>query len=46
MTDRTVDPSQGTAVSGPPGWFIRPAWVVHRAIYRFTGAWPTTSPEV
>ena len=40
MTDRTVDPSQGTAVSGPrlpPRWFIRLAWVVHRAIYRLTG---------
>jgi len=40
MGDRTVDPSQGTAVSGPrlpPRWFIRLAWVVHRAIYRFTG---------
>ena len=21
----------------PPRWFIRLAWVVHRAIYRFTG---------
>ena len=21
----------------PPRWFIRSAWVVHRAIYRFTG---------
>ena len=40
MTDRTIDRSPGTAVSGlrlPPRWFIRLAWVVHRAIYRFTG---------
>lgn len=40
MTGRTVDPSRGTDVSGPwlpPRWFIRLAWVVHRAIYRFTG---------
>ena len=21
----------------PPGWFIRAAWLIHRAIYRFTG---------
>ena len=40
MTDRTVDPSPGTAVSGlrlPQRWFIRLAWVVHRAIYQVTG---------
>ena len=40
MTDRIVDPSQGAAVSGPrlpPRWFIRLAWVVHRALYRLTG---------
>jgi deazaflavin-dependent oxidoreductase (nitroreductase family) len=39
MADRTVDPSPGTVVSGPrlpPRWFIRLAWVVHRAIYRVT----------
>src|SRR6478672_4756535 len=40
MTDRIVDRSQGEAVSKPrlpPRWFIRLAWVVHRAIYRFSG---------
>jgi deazaflavin-dependent oxidoreductase (nitroreductase family) len=40
MTDRTIQPSQGTAVPAPrlpPRWFIRLAWVVHKAIYRFTG---------
>jgi len=40
MIDRTVDPPHATAVSGPrlpPRWFIRLAWVVHRAIYRLTG---------
>jgi F420H(2)-dependent quinone reductase len=30
----------------PPRWFVRVAWVVHRAIYRFTGGrrglWPPT----
>ena len=49
MTDRTVDPSPGTAGSGPrlpPRWFIRLAWVVHRAIYRFTGGrWGLTLPR-
>jgi deazaflavin-dependent oxidoreductase (nitroreductase family) len=40
MTARIVEPSRGTAVPGPrlpPRWFIRLAWIVHRAIYRFTG---------
>jgi deazaflavin-dependent oxidoreductase (nitroreductase family) len=40
MTGRTIEPSQGTAVPVsplPPRWFIRVAWVVHRAIYRLTG---------
>jgi deazaflavin-dependent oxidoreductase (nitroreductase family) len=40
VTDRTVEPSPGTDVSKPrlpPRWFIRLAWVVHRAIYRVTG---------
>ncbi len=40
MTHPTVDPSPATAVRGPwlpPRWFIRLAWVVHRAIYRLTG---------
>ncbi len=31
----------------PPRWFVRTAWVVHRAIYRFTGGrrglWPPTT---
>jgi F420H(2)-dependent quinone reductase len=34
MTDRSVP---ATTVSLPPRWFIRTAWVVHRAIHRFTG---------
>ncbi len=33
----------------PPPWFIRTAWVVHRAIYRFTpgrfGLWRTAGPK-
>jgi deazaflavin-dependent oxidoreductase (nitroreductase family) len=40
MTSRPVDPSPRTAARSPwlpPRWFIRAAWVVHRAIYRFTG---------
>ena len=40
MTNRIVEPSPGTAVRPPrlpPRWFIRLAWVVHRAIYRFSG---------
>jgi deazaflavin-dependent oxidoreductase (nitroreductase family) len=40
MTGQTGEPSPGTAVGGPrlpPRWFIRLAWVVHRAIYRLTG---------
>jgi deazaflavin-dependent oxidoreductase (nitroreductase family) len=34
LTDRSVPAS---TVSLPPRWFIRTAWVVHRAIHRFTG---------
>ena len=40
MTDRTIEPSQATAVAAPrlpPRWFIRVAWSTHRAIYRVTG---------
>jgi deazaflavin-dependent oxidoreductase (nitroreductase family) len=40
MTAPTVDPSPGAAGRVPrlpPRWFIRLAWIVHRAIYRFTG---------
>jgi deazaflavin-dependent oxidoreductase (nitroreductase family) len=40
MTSRTVDSSPGAAGRGqrlPPRWFIRLAWVVHRAIYRVSG---------
>jgi len=40
MTGPAVDPSPGTAVRAPrlpPRWFIRLAWIVHRAIYRFSG---------
>lgn len=34
MTTTTQTPRAGWL---PPRWFIRTAWVVHRAIYRFTG---------
>jgi len=34
MTDRSIPTA---AVSLPPRWFIRTAWVVHRAIHRLTG---------
>jgi deazaflavin-dependent oxidoreductase (nitroreductase family) len=40
MTDRAIDQSHDTEVRVPrlpPRWFIRLAWVVHRAIYRLTG---------
>jgi deazaflavin-dependent oxidoreductase (nitroreductase family) len=40
MTDQKIDPSSGGAARGPwlpPRWFIRLAWVVHRAIYRSSG---------
>jgi len=35
MTDGPVKPNRAPRL--PPRWFIRGAWVVHRAIYRFTG---------
>jgi deazaflavin-dependent oxidoreductase (nitroreductase family) len=40
MASRTIEPPRGTATRAPrlpPRWFIRLAWIVHRAIYRFTG---------
>src|SRR5918992_1952564 len=40
LTDRSIEQAtaSGAAVpSLPPRWFIRAAWVAHRAIYRFTG---------
>ncbi len=40
MAERTVEPSPDTARPGPrlpPRWFIRLAWIVHRAIYRLSG---------
>ncbi|HEX6658599.1 MAG TPA: nitroreductase family deazaflavin-dependent oxidoreductase, partial [Ilumatobacter sp.] len=36
MTERTI-PQTTTTPTPPPRWFIRTAWVVHRAIHRFTG---------
>ena len=36
MTDRSI-PQATTTPKLPPRWFIRAAWVVHRAIHRFTG---------
>ena len=35
MTDESTEPIRAPKL--PPRWFIRGAWVVHRAIYRFTG---------
>jgi deazaflavin-dependent oxidoreductase (nitroreductase family) len=36
--------SESKSPSLPPRWFVRAAWIVHRAIYRFTpgrfGLWP------
>ena len=40
MTDQTAGTAAAAAPARPrlpPRWFIRLAWVVHRAIYRFTG---------
>jgi deazaflavin-dependent oxidoreductase (nitroreductase family) len=36
MTTQSVE-ERRRAAKLPPRWFIRAAWVVHRAIYRFTG---------
>jgi deazaflavin-dependent oxidoreductase (nitroreductase family) len=35
MTGGSTEPKRAPRL--PPRWFIRSAWVVHRAIYRFTG---------
>jgi deazaflavin-dependent oxidoreductase (nitroreductase family) len=35
MSDGSVESKPAPKL--PPRWFIRSAWVVHRAIYRFTG---------
>ena len=35
MTGESTEPKRAPRL--PPRWFIRSAWVVHRAIYRFTG---------
>ena len=35
MHDGSVEPKRAPWL--PPRWFIRSAWVVHRAIHRFTG---------
>jgi F420H(2)-dependent quinone reductase len=45
MTERSVDPIEVATIPVvrprsprlPPRWFVRTAWVVHRAIYRITG---------
>jgi deazaflavin-dependent oxidoreductase (nitroreductase family) len=40
LTDRSLQHSvQGGAAAPklPPRWFIRAAWIAHRAVYRFTG---------
>jgi deazaflavin-dependent oxidoreductase (nitroreductase family) len=36
LTDRSIQ-QPTTAPKLPPRWFIRAAWVVHRAIHRLTG---------
>jgi deazaflavin-dependent oxidoreductase (nitroreductase family) len=36
LTDRSI-PGATTTPKLPPRWFIRTAWLVHRAIHRFTG---------
>jgi deazaflavin-dependent oxidoreductase (nitroreductase family) len=36
LTDRSLEQATATPKL-PPRWFIRTAWVVHRAIHRFTG---------
>ena len=39
MTDRSVDLAPGERKRAPwlpPRWFVRAAWILHRAIYRFT----------
>lgn len=36
MTDRSLEQATATPKL-PPRWFIRTAWVVHRAIHRFSG---------
>jgi deazaflavin-dependent oxidoreductase (nitroreductase family) len=42
MNETPMAPDHAPRV--PPRWFVRAAWVVHRAIYRFTpgrfGLWP------
>src|SRR6266487_5005042 len=40
LTDAMTEPSPGAAARElrlPPRWFIRLAWIVHRAIFRFSG---------
>jgi deazaflavin-dependent oxidoreductase (nitroreductase family) len=40
MTDRSVDLAPGERKRAPwlpPRWFVRAAWIAHRAIYRLTG---------
>ena len=40
MTDRSVPGADSTSVPRPflpPRWFVRGAWVAHRAVHRFTG---------
>ena len=34
--ERAMTVERGKAPWLPPRWFVRTAWVVHRAIYRFT----------
>ena len=36
MTTETTSPTSKQAYL-PPRWFIRGAWVIHRAIYNLTG---------
>ena len=52
MTERSVDPIEAATIPDerarspfmPPRWFVRTAWIAHRALYRATGGrrglWP------
>jgi deazaflavin-dependent oxidoreductase (nitroreductase family) len=37
VTDRSRPEPTDAKPTTPPGWFIRLAWAIHRAIYRLTG---------
>src|SRR5712664_4011656 len=37
LSRRIMSPERPRAARVPPRWIVRSAWVVHRAIYRFSG---------